>query len=105
MKGERTGKMSNVKRGAGTDWTKLRRMTDTQIRKGIECDPEVHATDEEFWKRARVVWPSPKEVVTMRLDKDLLEWFRQQRGYQTRINAILRAYMNASRSVASNPHR
>jgi uncharacterized protein (DUF4415 family) len=33
--------------------------------------------------------------ITMRLDRDLLAWFRRQRGYQTRINAILRAYMNA----------
>jgi BrnA antitoxin of type II toxin-antitoxin system len=33
--------------------------------------------------------------VTMRLDADLLEWLRRERGYQTRINAILRAYMNA----------
>ena len=31
----------------------------------------------------------------MRLDADLLDWFRGERGYQTRINAILRAYMNA----------
>jgi uncharacterized protein (DUF4415 family) len=42
------------------------------------------------------VLPRRKEVVTMRLDADLLAWFRQQRGYQTRINAILRAYMNAT---------
>jgi uncharacterized protein (DUF4415 family) len=34
----------------------------------------------------------------MRLDADLLEWFRQKPGYQTRINAILRAYMNATAS-------
>jgi uncharacterized protein (DUF4415 family) len=34
----------------------------------------------------------------MRLDEDLLAWFRRQRGYQTRINAILRAYMNAHTS-------
>jgi uncharacterized protein (DUF4415 family) len=38
----------------------------------------------------------------MRLDRDLLEWFRQQRGYQTRMNAILRAYMNAHEP---DPHR
>jgi uncharacterized protein (DUF4415 family) len=43
--------------------------------------------------------PTPKEIVTMRLDADLLRWFRQQRGYQTRINAILRAYMQAHESV------
>ena len=39
--------------------------------------------------------PRPKATVTMRLDADLLEWFRRERGYQTRINAILRAFMNA----------
>ena len=53
------------------------------------------STDEAFWKDARVVLPRRKETVTMRLDTDLLEWFRGERGYQTRINAILRAYMNA----------
>jgi uncharacterized protein (DUF4415 family) len=42
--------------------------------------------------------PAPKEIVTMRLDADLLRWFRQERGYQTRINAILRAYMRAQGS-------
>jgi uncharacterized protein (DUF4415 family) len=39
--------------------------------------------------------PQRKKTVTMRLDSDLLEWFRRQPGYQTRIKAILRAYMNA----------
>jgi uncharacterized protein (DUF4415 family) len=70
-------------------------MGDAAIRKGIAADPDAHATDEEFWKNAEVVMPVRKEVVTMRLDADLLRWFRQQRGYQTRINAILRAYMAA----------
>ena len=46
-------------------------------------------------RSARVVMPRRKETVTMRLDADLLEWFRRERGYQTRINAILRAQMNA----------
>jgi uncharacterized protein (DUF4415 family) len=82
-------------------------MSDAEIRRGIASDPDVHATDAEFWKNAKVVWPSRKAVVTMRLDSDLLEWFRRQRGYQTRINAILRAYMNAQtsnhRSEARNP--
>jgi uncharacterized protein (DUF4415 family) len=45
--------------------------------------------------RMRALMPRRKETVTMRLDADLLEWFRRERGYQTRINAILRAYMNA----------
>jgi uncharacterized protein (DUF4415 family) len=83
------------KRAAGTDWNRLRRMTAAGIRKGIASDPDAHATDEAFWKSAKVVMPVPKEIVTMRLDADLLRWFRQHRGYQTRINAILRAYMKA----------
>jgi uncharacterized protein (DUF4415 family) len=97
MKGVISGKKSKAK--ASTDWARLRRLAPSQIRKGILSDPDVHPTDEKFWKRAKVVLPQRKEVITIRLDADLLEWFRQQQGYQTRINAILRAYMNASTAV------
>jgi uncharacterized protein (DUF4415 family) len=92
--GTRT-KKTNVGRGSGTNWSRLRRMNAASIRKAIAADPDANATDENFWKNARIVMPTPKEIVTMRLDADLLRWFRQHRGYQTRINAILRAYMQA----------
>lgn len=50
-----------------------------------------------FWDSAKVVYPeSPKEQVTVRLDADILEWFKEQgRGYQTRMNAVLRSYYEA----------
>jgi uncharacterized protein (DUF4415 family) len=70
-------------------------MTPTEIRRGILDDPNAHPTNDAFWKNAKVVMPVPKEIVTIRLDADLLRWFRQHPGYQTRINAILRAYMQA----------
>ena len=73
----------------------LCRRSDATIRRGIASDPDAHPTDAAFWKDAAIVMPPPKTIVTIRLDADLLRWFRQQRGYQTRINAILRAYMNA----------
>jgi uncharacterized protein (DUF4415 family) len=73
-------------------------MSEDEILEGITADPDALATNVEFWKNAKLVWPSRKAVVTMRLDSDLLAWFRRQRGYQTRINAILRAYMNAQTS-------
>jgi uncharacterized protein (DUF4415 family) len=39
----------------------------------------------------------PKESVSLRLDADVLAWFKSQgRGYQTRMNAVLRAYRDAS---------
>jgi uncharacterized protein (DUF4415 family) len=80
---------------AETDLHRLRTMTDAEIHVGVLADPDIIPTDEEFWKQARVVMPKPKETVTMRLDADLLAWFRAERGYQTRINAILRTYMKA----------
>jgi uncharacterized protein (DUF4415 family) len=47
--------------------------------------------------------PEPKAQLTLRLDRDVLEWFRSQgRGYQTRINALLRAYMDANRRGAAD---
>jgi uncharacterized protein (DUF4415 family) len=90
---------SKAKTCTGTDRSKLRRMSNVQIRRGIASDPDVRATDEAFWRDAKVVWPTPKSIVTMRLGANLLAWFQQQRGYQTRINAILRAYMKALQST------
>ena len=78
-----------------TDWKRLRDTTDEEVHAAVASDPDIVPTDEAFWKDARVVMPKPKETVTIRLDADLLAWFRKERGYQTRINAILRAYMAA----------
>ncbi len=100
MKANGTRKVdARSKPAAVTDWNRLRRMTPGAIRKGVAADPEARATDAKFWKTAKVVLPTPKEIVTMRLDADLLRWFRRERGYQTRINAILRAYMQAHESA------
>ncbi len=49
---------------------------------------------EEFFSRAKRAWPPVKQQVTIRLDADVLEWLKERgRGYQTRINGILRAAM------------
>jgi uncharacterized protein (DUF4415 family) len=96
MKGARTGKNSTRKLAEPrTDWKRLLSMTDARVHAGLAKDPEINPTDENFWANAKVAMPRSKKTVTMRLDADLLDWFRGNRGYQTRINAILRAYMNA----------
>lgn len=101
MKDDTTGKTSKASKAKrGTDWERLRRMSDADIHAGIQADADARPTDEDFWKAAKVVLPNRKEVITMRLDADLLEWFRQERGYQTRINAILRSYMKAHEADA-----
>lgn len=98
MREKRTGKRSAK---AITDWRRLRSMGDREIRRAIVADPETRPTDAEFWKDARVVMPKRKEAITIRLDADLLAWFRRRQGYQTRINAILRSYMHAHAEKAS----
>jgi uncharacterized protein (DUF4415 family) len=93
MKEKRTGESSAQ---AHSDWKRLRSLSDVQIRRSIERDPEARPTDAEFWKQARVVIPAAKQTITIRLDADLLAWLRRQKGYQTRINAVLRTYMDAN---------
>jgi uncharacterized protein (DUF4415 family) len=95
MKEQRTGKVSAK---AGTDWKRLRALTDKDIRSGIEADTEARPTDVNFWKKAKVALPHAKQTITIRLDADLLSWLRRQKGYQTRINAVLRTYMEARKS-------
>ena len=93
MNGDTTGKIAKPE--PATDWRRLRGMTDEEVHAAVLADPEIKPTGDAFWKAARVVMPQSKRSVTMRLDAGLLAWFRRRRGYQTRINAILRAYMNA----------
>lgn len=50
------------------------------------------------WARAEVGIPAPKQQLTVRFDSDLVEWFRSQgSGYQTRMNAVLRRFMDAQK--------
>ena len=55
---------------------------------------DIPETDKTFWERAELRMPQTKRGVYLRLDQDLLDWLKHQGpGYQTRINAILRSYM------------
>ncbi|MEX5610686.1 3-oxoacyl-ACP synthase [Pseudomonas protegens] len=81
--------MSN---GSKTDWDRLAK-TDDQ---GIDTS-DIPELNDDFFRRAEVHLPG-KKAVTIRLDADVLEWFKGQgAGYQTRINQLLRQYMQAHR--------
>jgi len=61
--------------------------------------PEAESLGEAFWSRARVVVPPGKASVHLRVDRDVLEWFKQQgAGHLTRMNAVLRSYMEAQKA-------
>lgn len=73
-------------------------MSEADIRRAASADPDAGMTPDAWWKHARIVVPASagKASVTIRLDRDLLDWFRKQgRGYQTKINAVLRAFVEA----------
>jgi uncharacterized protein (DUF4415 family) len=57
---------------------------------------DIPALDKSFFTRATVEWAPAKQQVTVRLDKDILDWLKGYgKGYQTRINRILRAVMDS----------
>jgi len=60
--------------------------------------PEAESLGAEFWKSARVVVPAGKTSIHLRLDSDVVEWFRARgKGHLTRMNAVLRAYVEAQK--------
>jgi uncharacterized protein (DUF4415 family) len=78
-------------RASRADWEKLAAKPDTEI-----DTSDVPELDKDFFRHAEVRMPKTKPMVSLRLDGDVLDWFkRQEKGYQTRINAVLRAYVEA----------
>lgn len=62
------------------------------------ADAPLQAVDESFWRQARVTRPVGKVHTGLRIDADVLEWFKAQgRVFQTHMNAVLRAYVDAQR--------
>jgi uncharacterized protein (DUF4415 family) len=77
-----------------TDDARLDTMTEEELEAAIRSDGE-----EEFdWGKAQIGIPEPKAQLTLRIDRDVLDWFKGQgRGYQTRMNAVLRSFVEAQR--------
>ncbi len=79
-----------------TNWKRVRALTGEQISEAIREDPDAPPIlDKEWFRKARIVIPE-KTPLTIRLDRDIIEWFKKHgKGYQTRINAVLRAYVES----------
>ncbi len=86
-----------------TNWERVDSLTDEDIKAAIRDDPDAAPIlDDNWFKTARVVLPPGKAPISIRIDRDVLEWFRASgEPYQTRINAVLRAYMEHERSKSS----
>jgi uncharacterized protein (DUF4415 family) len=85
-----------LRKKSETNWENLATMQDSAI--NLSDSPELDAS---FFKNAELRLPKPKKAVSLRIDDDVFDWFRHQgKGYQTRINAALRLFMQA-RSLPS----
>lgn len=85
-----------------TDWARVDALTDEDIERAIAEDPDAAPILDDAWFRnAELVLPEPKAPISIRLDREVLTWFKDQGpGYQSRINAVLKAYMTAQRKKA-----
>jgi uncharacterized protein (DUF4415 family) len=92
-------KAKPLKKKSKTDWDKLHKMPDSDIDYS-----DIPPLDSEFFKNGELRMPKAKPLISIRLDSDVLEWFKSQgTGYQTRMNAVLRMYMEAhNKSVKSD---
>jgi uncharacterized protein (DUF4415 family) len=78
-----------------TDFGRLAALSDADIADAAGQDPDAVPLDID-WSRAEVTVPPRKIPVSIRLDADVLDYFRHEgAGYQSRINAVLRSYVRA----------
>lgn len=76
-----------------TDWAKVDALTDEQIEAAVRKDTDAVPLDVD-WSDAVLVIPPKKKAISIRVDEDVLDYFKKQgAGYQRRINAVLRSFM------------
>ena len=84
------------RRKSETNWARLDALTDEEIDASIANDPDW--SDEWRWSEAVLVNPPRKKPISIRVDEDVLDYFRKDgAGYQRRMNAVLRSYMQQKR--------
>jgi uncharacterized protein (DUF4415 family) len=80
-----------------TNLVRLDKLTDEDIERSIASDPDRDGLRDIDWSKAEWVLPEPKAAISIRLDVDVLAFFKAGgAGYQSRINAVVRSYMKAS---------
>jgi uncharacterized protein (DUF4415 family) len=79
---------------------KLIEMSDAEAERRAAADPDAGAIPPGFWDNAQVVYPERKEQITLRLDPEIIRWFKRAgKGYQSRMGAVLRSYVRSHRKT------
>lgn len=92
--------LRRIERGESlTDWARVRAMSDEEAEAAAAADPEWQDVDPDWVAKADPVHPVKKRRISLALDEDVVDWFRSRdRHYRSRMNAILRAYMERHRA-------
>jgi uncharacterized protein (DUF4415 family) len=78
-----------------TDWARIDAMTDEDIERAMRDDPDWQDFMDIDWSKAVMVIPDKKKAISIRLDPDIVDFFQATgKGYQTRINAVLRHFVD-----------
>jgi uncharacterized protein (DUF4415 family) len=86
------------RRKSETDWASFDALTDEQIEEAIRNDPDAIALDFN-WSDAVLVIPPKKKAISIRVDEDVLDYFKHEgAGYQRRMNAVLRSFVEQKKS-------
>ena len=95
VKNERTvTRRWGERRKGKTDWAAVDALTDAEIEAAVRNDPDAVPLDVD-WSQAVLVIPPKKRAISIRVDDDVLDYFKKQgAGYQRRMNAVLRSYMD-----------
>jgi uncharacterized protein (DUF4415 family) len=95
MKEENITVVSRDDRRRGkTDWERLDKLTDAEIEAAMARDPEWADFKDIDWSEAVLVIPPKTKAISIRIDEDVLDFFKNQgSGYQRRMNAVLRSYV------------
>lgn len=83
-----------------TDWARVDAMTDEDIERAMRDDPDWQDFMDIDWSKAVMVVPAKKKAVSIRLDEDILDFFQATgKGYQTRINSVLRHFVTEQKRL------
>lgn len=75
-------------------------MSDEEAGRRAAADPDAGVIPPGFWDNAQVFYGEPKQQITLRLDADVIQWFRGTgKGYQSRMGAVLRSYVQAKKKA------
>ncbi|ETW93280.1 MAG: hypothetical protein ETSY1_39900 [Candidatus Entotheonella factor] len=92
------------RRTGQTDWQQVDARSEAEIEEAARSDPDAQPTEAEFWEHAALRMPEPKQLITLHVDREVLDWYKHQgKGYQARMNAVLRAYMETHQQAEDQP--